>query len=449
MALRRRPLSPAQLLARGFLGLITVGTVLLALPIAAPPGRALTLVQALFTATSAVCVTGLIVVDTPNDLSLFGQLVVLMLIQLGGLGYMTMTTLVAVAIGKRLTIQERLALQEGLNVDTLDGVLRFSVTVLKLTLVLETLGAVALAARWWSLHGPARALYLGAFHAVSAFNNAGFSLFSNSLSDYRADPVVNLLIMGLILSGGCGYLVLSELLGLGHGARLSLHSRLVLCLTAILVTGGTMAVFLLERTNPASLGTLSAGEAVLAAAFQAVTPRTAGFNTLDTGSLRPATLFIVMVLMFVGAAPGGTAGGIKVTTFGITMLALWAAVRGRGDVVIFRRRLSPDVIARAFFISLIAFLAVNLVAGILLVVEHRDLLPTLFEAISAFGTVGLSMGEGGAPVSLVGHFSPAGQLLTAILMFAGRLGPLTLAIALARGPAAPPLRYPEGKVLIG
>ena len=156
-----------------------------------------------------------------------------------------------------------------------------------------------------------------------------------------------------------------------------------------------------------------------------------------------------MVLMFVGAAPGGTAGGIKVTTFGITMLALWAAVRGRGDVVIFRRRLSPDVIARAFFISLIAFLAVNLVAGILLVVEHRDLLPTLFEAISAFGTVGLSMGEGGAPVSLVGHFSPAGQLLTAILMFAGRLGPLTLAIALARGPAAPPLRYPEGKVLIG
>ncbi len=448
MALRRRPLSPAQLLARGFRGLITVGTVLLALPIAAPPGRALTLVQALFTATSAVCVTGLIVVDTPNDLSLFGQLVVLMLIQLGGLGYMTMTTLVAVAIGKRLTIQERLALQEGLNVDTLDGVLRFSVTVLKLTLVLETLGAVALAARWWSLHGPARALYLGAFHAVSAFNNAGFSLFSNSLSDYRADPVVNLLIMGLILSGGCGYLVLSELLGLGHGARLSLHSRLVLCLTAILVTGGTMAVFLLERTNPASLGTLSAGEAVLAAAFQAVTPRTAGFNTLDTGSLRPATLFIVMVLMFVGAAPGGTAGGIKVTTFGITMLALWAAVRGRGDVVIFRRRLSPDVIARAFFISLIAFLAVNLVAGILLVVEHRDLLPTGSRRTRVRNGGALDGGGWGAG-ELVGHFSPAGQPLTAILMFAGRLGPLTLAIALARGPAAPPLRYPEGKVLIG
>ena len=446
---RRRALSPSQLLARGFLGLIVAGTVLLALPAAAPAGRPLTLVQALFTATSAVCVTGLIVVDTPNDLSLFGQLVVLVLIQLGGLGYMTMTTLVAVAIGKRLTLQERLALQEGLNVDGLDGVLRFTVTVLKVTLVLEALGAALLAARWWSEHGPGKAVYLAVFHAVSAFNNAGFSLYSDSLSGYRADPVINLVVMGLIVTGGCGYLVLSELLRLGRRIRLSVHTRLVLALTTVLVAGGTAAIFLLERTNPASLGPLGAGEALLAALFQAITPRTAGFNTLDIGSLRPATLFVVMALMFVGAAPGGTGGGIKVTTFGIVVLALWAMVRSHADAVVFRRRIQTEVVTRAFYISLIAFLAVSLVTGVLLAVERRDLLPTLFETISAFGTVGLSMGEGGAPVSLVGRFSEAGQLLIALLMFIGRLGPLTLAIALARRGATSPLRYPEGKILIG
>jgi trk system potassium uptake protein TrkH len=448
MALRAQ-LSPAQLLVAGFLGLIAVGTVLLLLPIAAPASRELSVVQALFTATSAVCVTGLIVVDTPNDLSLFGQLVVLALIQLGGLGYMTLTTAVAVSLGRRITLQERLALQETLHVHSLDGLLQFTARVLKLTVIFEALGTVVLAARWWSEHGPVRAIYLGAFHAVSAFNNAGFSVFSTSLSDYRGDVVVNVVVATLFVCGGVGYLVLSELLTIRRPAPLSLHTRLVLTLTGVLAVPTIAAIFLLERANPATLGSLGSGEAALAAAFQALTPRTAGFNTIAVGSLHESTLFVVMVLMFIGAGPGGTAGGIKVTTFGITVLALWATVRSHADAVVFGRRLPADVVARAFVISLIAFLAVNLVAGVLLIVEGRELLPTLFETISAFGTVGLSMGSAASPVSLVGHFSPLGQVLITVLMFAGRLGPMTLAIAVARGRPEPALRYPEGKVLIG
>ncbi|MBI4478097.1 MAG: TrkH family potassium uptake protein, partial [Acidobacteria bacterium] len=193
----------------------------------------------------------------------------------------------------------------------------------------------------------------------------------------------------------------------------------------------------------------TAPQALLAALFQAVTPRTAGFNTIDVGAMMPATLFLLMVLMFVGAAPGGTGGGIKVTTFSITVAALWATVRGAQDPVIFKRRLEPALVARAFFVSLIAFLALNGVAGLLLISEGRELLPTLFETISAAGTVGLSTGEAGAPFSLAGHFSPAGKLLVIATMYMGRIGPLTLAVAVARGGTPARVRYPEGKILVG
>ncbi|HSK08227.1 MAG TPA: TrkH family potassium uptake protein [Vicinamibacterales bacterium] len=448
MPARRRQLSPAQLLTLSILGLILLGTLLLALPASGGAGGRLALVDAAFTSTSAVCVTGLIVRDTPTDLSLFGQFVVLLLIQLGGLGYMVLTTVVAVAIGRHLTIHERLTLQEALNTQSLEGLARFALTVFKLTLVFELTGAALLAARWTTEFGWGRAAYLGVFHAVSAFNNAGFSLFSDSLMRCRGDWLVNAVVAALVVFGGVGFTVLAELRRMRRGSSLSVHARLVLVLSGVLVAGATGMILLLEGGNPATLGGLPAGERVLAALFQAITPRTAGFNTLDVGAMAPATLFLLMILMFIGAAPGGTGGGVKVTTFGITVAALWATVRGRADATVFRRRISAEVVGRAFFISLIAFLALNTVAGLLLMVEGRALLPTLFETTSAFGTVGLSMGEGG-PVSLAGHFSPAGKLLLMVMMLMGRVGPLTLAVALARGAPPPRVRYPEGKVLIG
>lgn len=449
MAIAKRRLSPAQFFTISVVALIALGTALLALPAAAGRER-LSLVDAAFTSTSAVCVTGLIVVDTPRELSLFGQIVVLALIQLGGLGYMTLTTVVAVAMGRRLTVQERLALHEALNTETLEGLGRFALAVLKLTLVFELTGAALLALWWWHDLGPGRAAYFGLFHAVSAFNNAGFALFSDNLAGFRGDWLVNLVVCGLIVCGGLGFVVLRELRharGLRFD-RLSAHTRLVLVLTAVLIVGAAVTLFFLEGRNGATLAGLPLHERLLASIFQAVSPRTAGFNTIDIGAMAPASLFLLIILMFIGASPGGTGGGVKTTTFGITVAALWAIVRGRDEATIFHRRIPRDGVTRAFFISLIAFLALNTIAGLLLVIEGRQLLPTLFETTSAFGTVGLSMGEGG-PLSLAGHFSASGKLLLMAMMLAGRVGPLTLAVALAGGRTPPRVRYPEGRFLVG
>ncbi|HSL21250.1 MAG TPA: TrkH family potassium uptake protein [Vicinamibacterales bacterium] len=444
----RRQFSPAQVLVLGFAALIGSGTILLRMPVSAVR-EPLSLLDALLTATSAVCVTGLIVVDTPNDLTVFGQLVVLALIQLGGLGYMAITTVVAVALGRQLSLHERLTLQEALNVQTMEGLARFVLTVLKLTLAFELTGALILTARWAGEYGIGRAAYYGLFHAISAFNNAGFALFSDSLMRFRADWTVNLVVTLLVICGGLGFVVLTEIGRVRRYRRFSTHTRLVIALTGALIVATTALIWLIERNNPRTLQPLGLGETLLAAYFQAVTPRTAGFNTLDIGAMRPASLFLLILLMFIGAAPGGTAGGVKISTLSITVAVIWAMARGSAEPTLLRRRIPPALVARAFSISLIGFLALNIVAGLLLVTEGRELLPTLFETTSAFGTVGLSMGEAGAPVSLVAHFTGVGKVLVIAMMFMGRIGPLTLAVAIARRREVARVRHPEGKFLIG
>lgn len=443
--------SPPQLLATSVLGLILVGALLLWLPASAAPGHSVSLLDALFTATSAVCVTGLIVRDTPVEFSTLGHGVILLLIQAGGLGYMTFSTILASAIGRAVSLQERMTLQEALNVQDLDGLVKFAGKVFRFTLIFEGVGALVLAVWWLPTLGPARAAWYGIFHAVSAFNNAGFALWSDNLIGWRADAVVNMVITTLIIAGGLGFFVLSEVFTVRRtGIRLSTHSRLVLAVSGLLLAGGTAAILILEWHNPKTLAALPVGERVLAAWFQSVTARTAGFNTLDNGLLTPPALFVTMALMFIGASPGSTGGGVKTTTFAITVGALWATVRGGADTVMFGRRVPAETVAKAFFVSLIAFLAMNLVAGLTLITEGRDLLPTLFETTSAFATVGLSMGEHGAPVSLSAFYSPMGKLLIMTMMFMGRVGPLTLAFAVARRAGAQArVRYTEGKVLIG
>jgi trk system potassium uptake protein len=447
---KRRLISPPRVLAVSIVGLILGGAVLLWLPMATVPGRSTSFLDALFTATSAVCVTGLIVQDTPAHFSSVGHLVIMLLIQFGGLGYMTISTVLAAALGRSVSLQERLTLQEGLNVQGLDGLLRFALTVLKLTLFLELTGAAILAAGWWDDLGAGTALWYGLFHAVSAFNNAGFALWSDNLMRWRGDVTVNLVITLLIILGGLGFFVMTELLQRRRSVRLSVHTRLVLVATVVLLVTGTIGFYALEAGNPRTLAGLPWHERWLAAWFQSVTPRTAGFNTLDYAVMTPPTLFLTMALMFIGASPGSTGGGVKTTTFSITVAALWATIRGDDEPHIFGRRLGTELVARAFFVSLIAFLVLNAVAGLVLITEQRDLLRTLFETTSAFGTVGLSMGENGAPVSLAAFFTPAGKMLIMLMMFIGRLGPLTLAFAVARRASAQPrIRYPEGKVLIG
>ena len=452
----RRPLAPARFLALSFGALIAAGTLLLWLPVSSETGTSLALVDAFFTSTSAVCVTGLIVIDTPNALSTFGEVVLMLLIQAGGLGYMTISTALAGVVGRRMSFHDRLLLQESLNIDTREGIVRFTRVVAKTTLAVEGVGAVLLLAWWAPTFGFWHSAYLGVFHSVSAFNNAGFSLFSDNLMRFRGDVLVNLVISTLIILGGLGFVVLEEVRrwvrdgpGILSYNRIAVHVRFVLALTFLLIVGSTVAIFLIERWNPNTLGGLGLGEAWLAAYFQAVSPRTAGFNTIDIGSMATGSLFLMVVLMFIGASPGGTGGGVKTTTFGVTVAALWATVRGQADPVVLKRRLPPEVVSRAFFISLIAFLALNSVTALLLLLEGRDLLRTLFEATSAFGTVGLSMGQPGDVRSLAAQFSPAGKLLLVLMMFIGRVGPLTLATAVIGGQRRSRIRYPEARISIG
>jgi trk system potassium uptake protein TrkH len=448
---RKREFSPAQLLSLHIVGLIVVGAVLLSLPVSAAPGRAVSSLNAFFTSTSAVCVTGLIVVDTPNQWSPFGQVVLMLLIQAGGLGYMTISSLIMVAFGRRISIHERMTLADALNVASMEGLLRFTWTVALLTFVIEGTGALIMGVRFAQDLGWAKGLWFGLFHSVSAFNNAGFALFSDNLMGYRGDPTINLVITTLIIAGGLGFFVLSGLLQLRKktGVAMSVHTKLVLTVTASLIAGATLGILMLEWTNPKTLGPLGFGEKLLAAYFQAVTPRTAGFNTISIGDMTAPALFLTICLMFIGASPGGTGGGVKTTTFGVVVAALWATVRGERDTNMFLRRLSPDLVRRAFALSILAAIGLVLITGFLLLTEHQGLLHTSYEAVSAFGTVGLSMGVPGSVLSLSGFFGIGGKWLVIFLMFMGRVGPLTLAVALA-GTAAPArVRYPEGKVLIG
>ena len=449
--MRKREFSPAQLLSLHIVGLIVTGAILLSLPVAAAPGGAVSLLDAFFTSTSAVCVTGLIVVDTPNQWSPFGQVVLMLLIQAGGLGYMTISSLIMLAFGRRISVHERMTLADALNVVSMEGLLRFAWTVALLTFAIEGIGALIMGARFAQDLGWAKGMWFGLFHAVSAFNNAGFSLFSDNLMGYRGDLTINLVITTLIIAGGLGFFVLSGLLRLRKktAVAMSVHTKMVLTVSASLIAAATLSILALEWTNPKTLAPLGFGEKLLAAYFQAVTPRTAGFNTISIGDMTAPALFLTISLMFIGASPGGTGGGVKTTTFGVIVAALWTTVRGERDTNIFGRRLSPDLVRRAFALSMLAAIGLVLVTGFLLLAERQGLLQTSYEAVSAFGTVGLSMGVPGSVLSLSGFFGTGGKWLIMFLMFMGRVGPLTLAVALAG--TAPParVRYPEGKVLIG
>jgi trk system potassium uptake protein TrkH len=439
-------LSPPQILVLGFLSFILIGTILLVLPISC---RECSLIDALFTATSAVCVTGLIVKDIPNDFTFFGQIVIMLLIQIGGLGYMTSSTIIALLIGKRIGIGERLIMKEERQVVSLEGIVKFTKRILAFTFLFESIGALILTVRFLKDFDLIDAFRYGLFHAVSAFNNAGFSLFSDNLMRFRSDIVVNLTVPTLIIVGGIGFIVINELYMFLKKElnRLSQHTKLVLLTTAILIIGGAVLIFLLEVSNPKTLGSMSLKEKIFVSYFSAVTPRTAGFNTVDYSLLRTETLFTSIILMFIGASPGGTGGGVKTSTFAIVVATLLATIRGREDIVLFKRRVPLDIISKSFLVVTLAAIFCTLSTHFVITTQRTQYLSSVFEVTSAFGTVGLSVGDGGVR-SLSALFSPIGKLAISFTMFVGRLGPLTLAFAVTRQ-AAERFRYPEGKVIIG
>lgn len=440
-------LTPYQILVLGFAGLILGGALLLMMPMASSTGQRLSFVDAVFTATSAVCVTGLIVVDTGTYFSLFGQLVIVSLIQIGGLGIMAMSTLMAILIGKRINLRQRLVMQEALNQLTVSGVVRLTQYIIKVTLLIEFIGGTILAIRWYQDLG-LKGVYFGYWHAVSSFCNAGFDLFGSitgkfsSATGYVDDIVVNLVVSLLIILGGIGFTVIADVWANRQFSRFSLHTKVVLVTTLALIVFGAIVIFLLEYDNPGTLANLTWQGKFLASYFQSVTTRTAGWNTVDMAQLTDATLFFMVILMFIGASPASTGGGIKTTTASIIGAAVWALIRGRNDAELFERRIPYSIIYKAFSVMLISAVLVIFVTMMLSITESQPFLKLLFEATSAFGTVGLSTG-------ITPALTTSGKFWLILTMFAGRVGPVTLALALALKTRKGHLQYPEGKIIIG
>lgn len=430
-----------------FVILIGIGTFLLMLPFA-HKGE-LTLIDALFTATSAVCVTGLIVKDTPADFTTFGHTVILLLIQIGGLGYMTTVTFLAIMRGKKLGYRDRLILKESLNYPGMSGIFRFLKIVFASIVMIELIGAALLALRFLADMPLADALWFGLFHSISAFNNAGFSLFSDNLMRYRGDFIINFTIPLLIIIGGLGYLVLLELYNYRKKSltRLSTHTKLVLWTSALLIIAGMAIILSLEWNNPSSLGNMPFGEKIAAAWFASVNYRTAGFNTIDLSTFNDSNLFFGTIFMIVGGSPGGTAGGVKTTVLALTIIGVWFTLRGQNNPHIFHRSLIPYQINKAYAIIFVASFYILISTVILNESENLHFLRTLFETCSAFATVGVSTGNGGV-LSYSALFSDVGKFNIILLMLMGRVGVFAFTIVIVGKAVQTRIKYAEGKVII-
>ncbi|WP_279230355.1 TrkH family potassium uptake protein [Thermohalobacter berrensis] len=437
-------IDPAQFLVVGFIALILIGATLLNLPIASENGKSIGFVDALFTSASAVCVTGLIVVSTPTHWSLFGEIVILILIQVGGLGIMTMATLVSILIGKKITLKERLIMQEELNQFSLAGLVKLTKYVIISTFTIEGIGAILLSSRFIPRYGVVKGIWFSIFHAISAFCNAGFDLTGNSMVPFAEDVIVNLTIVSLVIIGGLGYTVYIDITKNRSFKKFSLHTKLVLVITAVLLVLGFIVILITEYNNPETLGKLSFKGKILASLFHSMTPRTAGFNTVDTGSLTISAAFLTMIFMFIGGSPASTAGGVKTTTVGAIFLAVFAVIKGKDDVETYNRRLPHSMIFRALAVVGIGMFLIVFVTMILSITEKASFLDILFETISAFGTVGLSRG-------LTPNLSTIGRLLITVTMFAGRVGPLTIAFAIAKKQRKNKgtYRFPEERIIVG
>lgn len=438
---------PVRVVVGGFAAAILLGTALLRTPVASHSGESADLVTALFTATSAVCVTGLVVVDTAGYWSTFGEVTILLLIQIGGLGIMTLGSLFVIMIGSRLGMRASMLSSAEARTDPGTGRSPREVVlaVIRTSLLVEAALAAVLALRFALAYGqsPGAAAYHGIFHAISAFNNAGFGLRADSLEDFVGDPLVSLTIAAAIVLGGLGFPVLWELRREWRMPRLwSLHTRITVVGTALLLVLGAAVFTAVEWTNQATLGGLPAPQRLLAGFFHSVNTRTAGFNSLPTGELRPESLLASDVLMFIGGGSAGTAGGIKVTTFVILGFVLWAELRGETNVSIWRRRLPADVQRQALTVALLSVGAVVAGTWLLLALTPHPLEAVLFETISAFGTVGLSTG-------ITAQLAAPAELVLTTLMFLGRVGPLTLGAALALRSRPRRYQFPEERAIVG
>lgn len=448
-------LTTTQIIILSFLSAILIGALLLSLPAASADGQATPFIDALFTATTSVCVTGLVVVTTASHWSLFGHIVILVLIQIGGLGVVTMTTTVIMLMGKKISLSNRMLLEDAFNLDTLQGLVQFLRRAFKGTFLVEGLGMLAFLPVFVPEYGLVKGIWYSLFHAVSAFCNAGIDILGdNSFVPYVHNVWANVVTMSLIILGGIGFIVWWDVvsvvrakLGSKEGKRrlfesFSLHTKIVLCMTVFLFVSGTILFLLFEYENPQTIGSFSFGEKLLATMFQSVTLRTAGIATISQKGLTTPSVIISLFFMFMGGSSVGTAGGVKVTTVAVILLAVWGTVRGEEDVTCFNRRISGKVVRKSFAIVFISFIASVAAVIAMRLLETGETVDMIFEVYSALGTVGLSRDF----TTTVGL---AGKLILSICMFLGRIGPITMVIAFTMRYTQSPDRLPEGKITVG
>jgi len=444
-----RHLTPPRIFILSFAGVIITGAILLSFSFSTTKGT-LRFVDALFTATSAVCVTGLVVIDIGKDLSILGQVLTIFLFQIGGLGIITFSTLFFVLMGRGISFKGREIVQSTFLHTPTRNFFAILKSVLWFTFFFESLGTLFLFIRFAQNFSIGRALYQAVYHAISAFNNCGYSLFSDSLIAYQGDLIINLTIMGLLVIGGIGFIVQYEVFSKLKGIqkKLSIHSRIVLIATFILILSGAILFYLFERSH--IIKEVPFQNKILASFFQSVTPRTCGFNTVDIGLLTNATILLLIVLMFIGASPGSTGGGVKTTSAALLFLMIWNRMKGNEEVSLFNRTIPKEIITRTISIIFASAFSVSIITSILLITGGGNLTPIesrhlfveyLFETVSAFGTVGLSMG-------ITPKMSDIQKLAIILMMFVGRVGPLTLAFSLSRTTGRGVI-YAEEGVMVG
>lgn len=456
-------LSPTQILVLGFLIVIVFGTFLLNLPIAyiSQNGeQRVGFLNALFTATSAVCVTGLVVVNTLSEWTIFGKVVILLLIQIGGLGFMTITTAFFILLGKKITLRERLIIQEALNQNTLSGMVRLTKKILMGTLFIEAIGALFLSIRFIPQYGLGKGIFKSIFHSISAFCNAGFDIIgSSSLTPYVGDILVNMVIMFLVILGGLGFTVWWDVLKVSRDKiekkftfkkwfqKLTLHSKIVLVSTICFILIGFLFFFVVEYNNPNTIGEFGLKNKLFASIFQSVTPRTAGFNTIPLDKLKHASQFLTIIFMFIGGSPAGTAGGVKTVTIAVIILAVVSVIRGKDQTEVFDRTIPLDLIKRSLAVIMISIgvvISVTMLLSLSLSEVGTSFMDIFFESTSAFGTVGLTLG-------ITSKLTDFGKIIISITMFIGRLGPVTMALAfsLKNNKTKGNIKKPEERVLVG
>lgn len=446
MSVMMKKLTHTQMIVLGYLLIILCGTMLLMLPAASKDGQATPFVDAMFTSTSAVCVTGLVIADTWQKWTMFGQVVILSIIQIGGLGFMTIGVFFAIVLRRKIGLWTRGTLQESVNILQIGGVVRLAKKIIIGTLIFEGTGAVILALRFQKDFGWVKGIYYGIFHSISAFCNAGFDLMGqeeaySSFTGYYNDWTVNLVIMLLIIIGGIGFFVWNDIsIHKWHAGRYCLHTKIVLTVTVVLIFGGAVLLYLFEKDN--TLQGMDTSGKILCSLFGSVTARTAGFNTVDTGSLTDSSKFLTVILMFIGGSPGSTAGGIKTTTFVVLLVYMKANLRNQMYCNVFGRRLDDGAVRKASTVLCTNLLLVLAAVLAIITIQAEPVIDAAFEVVSAIGTVGMSAG-------ITRGLTDASKIILIFLMYCGRVGSLTFALSLRGHKTEAPVKEPVERIIIG